>query len=615
MAPPRAYLVVAFVAYASCFLFACGILLAELTGETGLAAKLANSPFFLLNAALYAMELFVAYFLGWVSWFDRPAKQILRHHGAFVFVAGSFLVMWFMDNATLWQWMITHRALRAWVITAGLTNVNEAFLVFQNFMSAPKAASVRICQPCLALFVMVQAVVIGTPCAIFLLARVMYPEFRDKGTWPVALFAAGVVSQLLAQLSVQVVDSWKVLLKIQRVLSELHQSEGDYQPMSDQCPAARKQTRPGQGIQSVAALGFIATMVVGACLVGASIFSSTGRNKVRTVHANLSGTSNNFGGDRDEHGCIPSAGYQWCPATSECIRPWEKTADFVAKCQGGRSSDHVFKVLGGDRDEHGCIPSAGYQWCPATSECIRPWEKTADFVAKCNDSRETKALPGSRLRGRSEQSNRMYKSKKGRNCQCPPSEAIWSCTMEEYHAIKNGSTCPFYKRSTVHASKKEHTCNCPPAEAEWLCTMDELKAIKNGSTCPFYKSTVQASKKEHTCNCPPAEAEWLCTMDEFKAIKNGSTCPFYKSTVQASKKEHTCNCPPAEAEWLCTMDEFKAIKNGSTCPFYKSTVQESKKDYTCRCPPAEALWSCTMDEYNAIARGDKCPYYRKTKDV
>ncbi len=32
-------------------------------------------------------------------------------------------------------------------------------------------------------------------------------------------------------------------------------------------------------------------------------------------------------------------------------------------------------ILGGDRDEHGCIGSAGYSWCEAKSKCIRIWEE------------------------------------------------------------------------------------------------------------------------------------------------------------------------------------------------------------------------------------------------
>ncbi|KKR33108.1 MAG: hypothetical protein UT64_C0015G0020 [Candidatus Falkowbacteria bacterium GW2011_GWF2_39_8] len=31
--------------------------------------------------------------------------------------------------------------------------------------------------------------------------------------------------------------------------------------------------------------------------------------------------------------------------------------------------------LGGDRDEHGCIPSAGYSWCESSDRCIRAWEE------------------------------------------------------------------------------------------------------------------------------------------------------------------------------------------------------------------------------------------------
>lgn len=31
-------------------------------------------------------------------------------------------------------------------------------------------------------------------------------------------------------------------------------------------------------------------------------------------------------------------------------------------------------MVGGDRDIHGCIASAGYLWCAKTEHCERPWE-------------------------------------------------------------------------------------------------------------------------------------------------------------------------------------------------------------------------------------------------
>ena len=32
-------------------------------------------------------------------------------------------------------------------------------------------------------------------------------------------------------------------------------------------------------------------------------------------------------------------------------------------------------LVGGDRDEHGCISSAGYSWSELLQDCIRPFEK------------------------------------------------------------------------------------------------------------------------------------------------------------------------------------------------------------------------------------------------
>lgn len=39
------------------------------------------------------------------------------------------------------------------------------------------------------------------------------------------------------------------------------------------------------------------------------------------------------------------------------------------------------RQVGGDRDAHGCIASAGYRWCERSARCERPWElaKAAGF--------------------------------------------------------------------------------------------------------------------------------------------------------------------------------------------------------------------------------------------
>jgi hypothetical protein len=84
------------------------------------------------------------------------------------------------------------------------------------------------------------------------------------------------------------------------------------------------------------------------------------------------------GSDKDAHGCIPSAGYQWCEATQKCYRSWEENC--------------TAQIVGNDKDAHGCIPSAGYTWCEAKQKCIRPWEENCTQLVG-NDRDEHGCIP------------------------------------------------------------------------------------------------------------------------------------------------------------------------------------------------------------------------------
>lgn len=37
------------------------------------------------------------------------------------------------------------------------------------------------------------------------------------------------------------------------------------------------------------------------------------------------------------------------------------------------------ELLGSDRDEHGCIGSAGYTWCEVKNKCLRVWEESCSI--------------------------------------------------------------------------------------------------------------------------------------------------------------------------------------------------------------------------------------------
>ncbi len=45
------------------------------------------------------------------------------------------------------------------------------------------------------------------------------------------------------------------------------------------------------------------------------------------------------GADRDDHGCIGSAGYSWCGREAKCVRPWE-----LANEKGFASTEEAFRA-------------------------------------------------------------------------------------------------------------------------------------------------------------------------------------------------------------------------------------------------------------------------------
>jgi hypothetical protein len=53
---------------------------------------------------------------------------------------------------------------------------------------------------------------------------------------------------------------------------------------------------------------------------------------------------------------------------------------FSAYCEGApnvsvEKGSAAFHIVGNDRDEHGCIGSAGYSWCEGKQKCLRTWEE------------------------------------------------------------------------------------------------------------------------------------------------------------------------------------------------------------------------------------------------
>ncbi|ABK09916.1 conserved hypothetical protein [Burkholderia cenocepacia HI2424] len=59
-------------------------------------------------------------------------------------------------------------------------------------------------------------------------------------------------------------------------------------------------------------------------------------------------------------------------ALSACAA--QSSAPAAASAPADNAAPVAPPLVGGDRDAHGCIGSAGYAWCERTQQCERPWE-------------------------------------------------------------------------------------------------------------------------------------------------------------------------------------------------------------------------------------------------
>lgn len=94
-------------------------------------------------------------------------------------------------------------------------------------------------------------------------------------------------------------------------------------------------------------------LTIGVIVVGIAITYSVLRGSADHASTNV------VGGDKDAHGCIGSAGYTWCEPKQKCLRPWEEYC-------GPSSLDETFNVLKSIRDAdpgiYGYATSSSFEW-------------------------------------------------------------------------------------------------------------------------------------------------------------------------------------------------------------------------------------------------------------
>jgi len=85
--------------------------------------------------------------------------------------------------------------------------------------------------------------------------------------------------------------------------------------------------------------------------------------------------------------------YQVAPyvaGASVVLVPWAVLSDILepsgpagAYLPAAAASTSTPPLIGGQKDEHGCLTGAGYSWCPSTGKCQRMWE---EYCAEYKDA-------------------------------------------------------------------------------------------------------------------------------------------------------------------------------------------------------------------------------------
>jgi len=198
----------------------------------------------------------------------------------------------------------------------------------------------------------------------------------------------------------------------------------------------------------------------------------------------------------------------------------------------GRNSPPT--LVGGDRDAHGCIPSAGYTWCDATQKCYRPFEEKCPTVQTPSTTGNSTASP-------------MPAS--------PPSSGNASATPPASAASNNSSSAPMQNQpglipivnsnSSVPAisnATPESVCMLNP-EYNW-CSLRNA-CIKKTTTCAPSVSTLNDRALVY-CGTSGVSSVSLCG-DYVKVVRTDvNSIVFYSSTS-------TYSCPSGSQDAQCKL--------------------------------------------------------------
>lgn len=197
-------------------------------------------------------------------------------------------------------------------------------------------------------------------------------------------------------------------------------------------------------------------------------------------------------------------------------------------------------VLGGDKDEHGCIGSAGYSWCEAKQKCLRTWEESCS--AECGTCPQLSS-PGPDF---CKDGTIVAGVKNECGCQGPPT-CLKACTEEakicpDGSAVgRTGPDCEFAPcpNGTGIANPASAFCVAQGGESKIVTAADGSQSgvciLPYGVECDewaYFRGECPASV---TCTEEQKAAE-MCTMEYMPVCGDDGVTYGNKCSACASKK-------------------------------------------------------------------------------
>jgi len=233
-----------------------------------------------------------------------------------------------------------------------------------------------------------------------------------------------------------------------------------------------------------------------------------------------------------------------CTKNSDCVTPNEylmmSSCPYTSACIDNKCNVVCPRPLvGNDRDEHGCIGSAGYTWCEEKQKCLRTWEENC--TKECGEC----PLLSQPAPDWCKDGTIVAGEKNECGCQSPP-KCLKACT-EEAKVCPDGSAvgrnsennCEFYpcpsvgiaNPASVYCEKQGGTLELRNENegSIGICT------LKDGTECEEWTYFRGECPAKHVCTAAE-KAQQACTMEYMPVCGDDGVTYGNKCSACASKK-------------------------------------------------------------------------------